>query len=195
MISRRQIIESQQAEFTERQVVGSSLSSRHQGDSKRNKMVRSNNSAQSAELSDKTHATSSSKAQWANTTNNKARPPFGDNQAINENYETGSPEELDLIDKCYQDYDDEYEIKQASSGRIGEQAMLMAANSRANNNIQEEEGEGEGEDYEDEEEDYRHFDPYSVYGEEDEEEDVWYSEERLFEVSVCLLVCGSVGFG
>lgn len=31
---------------------------------------------------------------------------------------------------------------------------------------------------------YRHFDPYSVYGEEDEEEDVWYSEERLFEVSV-----------
>jgi len=31
--------------------------------------------------------------------------------------------------------------------------------------------------------DYRHFDPYSVYGEEDEEEDVWYSEERLFEVS------------
>lgn len=28
-----------------------------------------------------------------------------------------------------------------------------------------------------------HFDPYSVYGEEDEEEDVWYSEERLFEVS------------
>lgn len=32
-------------------------------------------------------------------------------------------------------------------------------------------------------EDYRHFDPYSVYGEEDEEEDVWYSEERLFEVS------------
>lgn len=33
------------------------------------------------------------------------------------------------------------------------------------------------------EQDYRHFDPYSVYGEEDEEEDVWYSEERLFEVS------------
>lgn len=33
------------------------------------------------------------------------------------------------------------------------------------------------------EEDYRNFDPYSVYGEEDEEEDVWYSEERLFEVS------------
>lgn len=32
--------------------------------------------------------------------------------------------------------------------------------------------------------DYRQFDPYSVYGEEDEEEDVWYSEERLFEVSV-----------
>lgn len=31
-------------------------------------------------------------------------------------------------------------------------------------------------------EDYRHFDPYSIYGEEDEEEDVWYSEERLFEV-------------
>lgn len=31
---------------------------------------------------------------------------------------------------------------------------------------------------------YRNFDPYSVYGEEDEEEDVWYSEERLFEVSV-----------
>lgn len=30
---------------------------------------------------------------------------------------------------------------------------------------------------------HRHFDPYSVYGEEDEEEDVWYSEERLFEVS------------
>lgn len=31
-----------------------------------------------------------------------------------------------------------------------------------------------------------HFDPYSVYCEEDnEEEDVWYSEERLFEVSVC----------
>lgn len=30
----------------------------------------------------------------------------------------------------------------------------------------------------------QHFDPYSVYGEEeDEEEDVWYSEERLFEVS------------
>lgn len=29
----------------------------------------------------------------------------------------------------------------------------------------------------------RNFDPYSVYGEEDEEEDVWYSEERLFEVS------------
>lgn len=28
---------------------------------------------------------------------------------------------------------------------------------------------------------YRQFDPYSVYG--DEEEDVWYSEERLFEVS------------
>lgn len=28
------------------------------------------------------------------------------------------------------------------------------------------------------------FDPYSVYGEEDEEEDVWYSEERLFEVSL-----------
>lgn len=28
------------------------------------------------------------------------------------------------------------------------------------------------------------FDPYSIYGEdEDEEEDVWYSEERLFEVS------------
>lgn len=36
-------------------------------------------------------------------------------------------------------------------------------------------------------EDYRHFDPYSVYGEEDEEEDVWYSEERLFEVSLRLL--------
>lgn len=32
--------------------------------------------------------------------------------------------------------------------------------------------------------DYRHFDPYSVYGEEDEEEDVWFSEERLFEVSL-----------
>lgn len=31
----------------------------------------------------------------------------------------------------------------------------------------------------------RNFDPYSVYGEEDEEEDVWYSEERLFEVSFC----------
>lgn len=29
---------------------------------------------------------------------------------------------------------------------------------------------------------YRHFDPYSVHGEEDE--DVWYSEERLFEVSL-----------
>lgn len=29
-----------------------------------------------------------------------------------------------------------------------------------------------------------HFDPYSVYGEEDnDEEDVWYSEDRLFEVS------------
>lgn len=27
---------------------------------------------------------------------------------------------------------------------------------------------------------YRHFDPYSIYS---EEEDVWYSEERLFEVS------------
>lgn len=30
---------------------------------------------------------------------------------------------------------------------------------------------------------YRHFDPYSIYGEED---DVWYSEERLFEVSIGL---------
>lgn len=29
----------------------------------------------------------------------------------------------------------------------------------------------------------RNFDPYSVYGEEDEEEDVWYSENRLVEVS------------
>lgn len=29
---------------------------------------------------------------------------------------------------------------------------------------------------------YRQFDPYSVYG--DEEEDVWYSEDRLFEVSL-----------
>lgn len=28
---------------------------------------------------------------------------------------------------------------------------------------------------------YRHFDPYSIYSEED---DVWYSEERLFEVSL-----------
>lgn len=27
---------------------------------------------------------------------------------------------------------------------------------------------------------YRHFDPYSIYS---EEEDVWYSEERIFEVS------------
>lgn len=27
---------------------------------------------------------------------------------------------------------------------------------------------------------YRHFDPYSIYS---EDEDVWYSEERLFEVS------------
>lgn len=32
-------------------------------------------------------------------------------------------------------------------------------------------------------EDYRNFDPYSVYADEDDEEDVWYSEERLFEVS------------
>ena len=32
--------------------------------------------------------------------------------------------------------------------------------------------------------DVGNFDPYSVYGDEDEEEDVWYSEERLFEVSV-----------
>lgn len=31
--------------------------------------------------------------------------------------------------------------------------------------------------------DYRQFDPYSVYS---EEEDVWYSEERLFEVSLFL---------
>lgn len=38
--------------------------------------------------------------------------------------------------------------------------------------------------------DYRHFDPYSVYGEEDEEEDVWYSEERLFEVSFILIYYG-----
>ena len=30
---------------------------------------------------------------------------------------------------------------------------------------------------------YKNFDPYSIYGDEDEEEDVWYSEERLFEVS------------
>lgn len=29
----------------------------------------------------------------------------------------------------------------------------------------------------------RHFDPYSVYGEDDDEEDVWYSEQRVFEVS------------
>ena len=33
---------------------------------------------------------------------------------------------------------------------------------------------------------YRNFDPYSVYGDEDEEEDVWYAEERLFEVSLFL---------
>lgn len=46
----------------------------------------------------------------------------------------------------------------------------------------EDEDEGEVERFQ-EEDDYRHFDPYSVYGEEDEEEDVWYSEERLFEVS------------
>lgn len=42
-------------------------------------------------------------------------------------------------------------------------------------------------------EDYRHFDPYSVYGEEDEEEDVWYSEERLFEVSYIILHCSVMG--
>lgn len=30
---------------------------------------------------------------------------------------------------------------------------------------------------------YRHFDPYSIYGCKDEDEDVWYSEEGLFEVS------------
>lgn len=31
------------------------------------------------------------------------------------------------------------------------------------------------------------FDPYSIYGEEDDEEDVWYSEDRLFEVSFGIL--------
>lgn len=30
----------------------------------------------------------------------------------------------------------------------------------------------------------RHFDPYSVYGEDDDEEDIWYSEQRLLEVSL-----------
>lgn len=35
----------------------------------------------------------------------------------------------------------------------------------------------------DSDQDYRNFDPYSVYADEDDEEDVWYSEERLFQVS------------
>lgn len=30
---------------------------------------------------------------------------------------------------------------------------------------------------------YKNFDPYSIYGDEDEEEDVWYSEEKLQQVS------------
>lgn len=39
-------------------------------------------------------------------------------------------------------------------------------------------------DLNDNDDDYHNFDPYSVYNEEDnEEEDIWYSEERLFEVS------------
>lgn len=34
--------------------------------------------------------------------------------------------------------------------------------------------------------DHLHFDPYSIYGDEHEEEDVWFSEDRLFKVSSVL---------
>ena len=33
---------------------------------------------------------------------------------------------------------------------------------------------------------YRNFDPYSIYGDEDDEEDVWYSEEKLVQVNSLL---------
>lgn len=62
-------------------------------------------------------------------------------------------------------------------------------------NHHQEEDEEDEEEFEQEDNRYRHFDPYSVYGEEDEEEDVWYSEERLFEVrSINLFFCIRISY-
>lgn len=65
-------------------------------------------------------------------------------------------------EKCFQDYEQEVDNFDDAASSSGSEAPATLGQSH---------------------QDYRHFDPYSVYGEEDEEEDVWYSEERLFEVS------------
>lgn len=178
MISRRQIIENQQ-ELRVGRDARNQLASSGSGSGLNN-----NTNRQTAEASSKRKPSAPVKQQAKNS-----YKTFEHEQ--NQDFNLDLAEEMAGLTelKCFQEHKqyaaDRSGARQTCKHQLGEQqhehedeslsderedeCMMMMMRNKINCNQHHE--------------DYRHFDPYSVYGEEDEEEDVWYSEERLFEVS------------
>lgn len=162
MISRRQIIESQQEAGTQsnkligpnkmRRALAANLNESRTNINTNNKQRESRSSSRADLKSQSSRQTSNYKRHERLASASRAKS-FEDYQMIGQEL-FANEEELD---------DSELEAQLAGTGGISSAGRSDMAGQLEN---------------------HRHFDPYSIYGEEDEEEDVWYSEERLFEVSL-----------
>lgn len=192
MISRRQIIENQQELSASRLQDGRGQLAPN---SATNRQVTARAIKEDANKRKSASTSKQQQQQKPTPTSNRQSIKTFEHETTREDYELNLTEEMTNLGdlKCFQDHEqydrtgrirqhDELQLQDSADEREDECKMMMMMMQRNNINMSDSSNNSNGNNLH--HEDYRHFDPYSVYGEEDEEEDVWYSEERLFEVSL-----------